>query len=218
MSTRSGPELGGEAASTGRPARRPKTLKARSNAWLRWLHIYTSMISLLVVLFFSVTGITLNHPDWNVGGGQRRATLTGTLPASAIVNGKPEWLTVVEYLRAQHNLSGQAGDYSVQGQQAFFSYRGPGYSADVTVDDATRKYSIDVEAQGTLAVLNDLHRGRDSGSAWSWLIDVSGGFLTVIALTGLALLLYLKKVRAAALITVAAGSVLTVVLMHLASR
>ena len=31
---------------------------------MRWLHVYLSMISLAVVLFFSVTGITLNHPDW----------------------------------------------------------------------------------------------------------------------------------------------------------
>ena len=30
----------------------------------RWLHIYGSMASLALVLFFAVTGITLNHQDW----------------------------------------------------------------------------------------------------------------------------------------------------------
>lgn len=29
----------------------------------RWLHIYLSMVSFAIVLFFSVTGITLNHAD-----------------------------------------------------------------------------------------------------------------------------------------------------------
>ena len=41
---------------------------------MRWLHIYLSMFSLAVVLFFSVTGITLNHPDWFFGGAERAAT------------------------------------------------------------------------------------------------------------------------------------------------
>ena len=30
---------------------------------MRWLHIYLSMFGLAAVLFFSVTGITLNHPN-----------------------------------------------------------------------------------------------------------------------------------------------------------
>ena len=32
--------------------------------WSRWLHIYLSMFSFIIVLFFSVTGLTLNHVDW----------------------------------------------------------------------------------------------------------------------------------------------------------
>jgi hypothetical protein len=30
----------------------------------RWLHIYLSMISFVIILFFAVTGLTLNHADW----------------------------------------------------------------------------------------------------------------------------------------------------------
>ena len=43
-----------------RPLRR--RLNIRFAKLMRWLHIYLSMFSLAVVLFFSVTGITLNHP------------------------------------------------------------------------------------------------------------------------------------------------------------
>ena len=35
--------------------------------WSRWIHVYTSMVALLIVLFFGVTGITLNHPKWTFG-------------------------------------------------------------------------------------------------------------------------------------------------------
>ena len=40
---------------------RERPLRLRIHSWLRWLHIYISMFTLLVVLFFAVTGITLNH-------------------------------------------------------------------------------------------------------------------------------------------------------------
>ena len=62
--------------------RAPGTRRKQATArWVRWVHVYTSMISLLVVLFFGLTGITLNHPDWTFGGSATKDTHTGTLPA-----------------------------------------------------------------------------------------------------------------------------------------
>ena len=34
---------------------------------LRWLHVYVSMLSFRAILFFAITGITLNHPEWTLG-------------------------------------------------------------------------------------------------------------------------------------------------------
>ena len=39
-------------------------LAAARRQGARWLHIYGSMASFAVVLFFAVTGLTLNHQDW----------------------------------------------------------------------------------------------------------------------------------------------------------
>ena len=44
---------------------------------MRWLHIYLSMFGLAAVLFFSVTGITLNHPDWVFGQVERKREAEG---------------------------------------------------------------------------------------------------------------------------------------------
>ena len=44
--------------------RRSRTKKASVQKWARILHAYSSMLCLLVVLFFSVTRLTLNHPNW----------------------------------------------------------------------------------------------------------------------------------------------------------
>ncbi len=46
-----------------------------------WLHIYLSMFGLAAVLFFSVTGLTLNHPDWFFAGAERSAQAEGRVDA-----------------------------------------------------------------------------------------------------------------------------------------
>ena len=60
---------------------------------------------------------------------------------------------------------------------------------------------------GWVAVLNDLHKGRDSGRGWSVVIDVSAVLLTLVSLTGLLLLFFVYKRRVSGLILAAAGGV-----------
>ncbi|BDP41811.1 peptidase [Deinococcus aetherius] len=210
--------LSAKPESAARASRRPRSLKARTHVWLRWLHTYTSMVSLLVVLFFSLTGITLNHPDWAFGSAETRREVTGTLPAGWIRDGEVNWLTVAEELRARQGLHGRAEDTRLDGNEASLSFRAPGYSADAFIDTGTGRYTVNVEAQGAVAVLNDLHRGRDAGGAWAWLIDLSGIFLTLVSLTGLGILLYLKKTRVKALAAMLGASALVAVLARLAIR
>ena len=45
------------------------------------------MISFVVILFFGLTGITLNHPNWTLGSHPSHSTDTGTLPAGFTQNG-----------------------------------------------------------------------------------------------------------------------------------
>jgi hypothetical protein len=71
--------------------------------------------------------------------------------------------------------------------------------------------------QGAIGVLNDLHRGRDAGRSWAWLIDIAGYFLVFLSLTGLGLLWYLKKVRLKGFATLIAGGALLVILAKLVS-
>ena len=59
-------------------------LAIRFAALMRWLHIYLSMFGLASVLFFSVTGLTLNHPDWFFAGAERRVEAEGRID--------PKWL------------------------------------------------------------------------------------------------------------------------------
>ena len=191
-------------------ARRRRPMRLRVHSALRWLHIYTSMVSLLVVLFFAGTGVTLNHPDWLAG--ERTEDVTGTLPATWKTAKGIDWLVVAEHLRAAHGVHGTVADRREDDREGSLTFRAPGYSADAFIDVRDGSYKLTVSYQGAVGVLNDLHRGRDAGNAWAWLIDVSGVFLVFLSLTGLGLLFYLKKVRIKGLVVMTAGAALVVVL------
>lgn len=203
-----------EPAESPRGAARHRPLRLRVHSLLRWLHVYTSMVSLLVVLFFAATGVTLNHPDWLAS--ERTEELTGTLPASWKTARGIDWLTVAEYLRTTHGVHGTVADRTEDERQGALTFRAPGYSADCFIDVATGSYRLTVSYQGAVGVLNDLHRGRDAGGAWAWVIDVAGVFLVLLSLTGLGLLFYLRKMRVSALVAMAGGAALVIALAVLA--
>lgn len=194
---------------------RRRRLRLRVHSVLRWLHIYTSMVSLLAVLFFAATGVTLNHPDWLVA--ERTEEASGTLPAAWKTEKGIDWLVVAEYLRASHRLRGAVAVRTEDDREAALTFRAPGYSADAYVDVRKGSYRLTVSYQGAIGMLNDLHRGRDAGRAWAWLIDVAGVFLVLLSVTRLGLLFYLRKVRLSGLVTLAAGAALVIGLAWLAA-
>ncbi|GEM87985.1 peptidase [Meiothermus granaticius NBRC 107808] len=187
--------------------------RARLYTLARGVHLYASMVSLLVVLFFAATGIALNHPEWTFGSAETQQTYTGTLPAGWQSDGRVDWLRTAETLRAKYGLKGSVSEHRSDAQQASLSFRAPAYAADASIQMKDGSYVLRVVRQGPVAVLDDLHRGRDSGAAWAWVIDLSGGFLLLIALTGFALSLFLRKTRRAAVLTALVGAVLVGILM-----
>ena len=54
--------------------------------WVRWLHIYLSLFSFAALLFFAVTGLTLNHPTWLGGSDATSRTAQGQLPIGSAGN------------------------------------------------------------------------------------------------------------------------------------
>lgn len=195
--------------------RRQRPLRLRLHTVLRWLHIYTSMVSLLVVLFFAATGVTINHPDWLAA--ERTDEFKGTLPAAWKTATGIDWLIVAEHVRAVNGVHGTVADRTQDDREAALTFRAPGYNAATFINVQDGSYKLTVSYQGGIGVLNDLHRGRDAGSAWSWLIDVSGVFLVFLSLTGLGLLFYLKKVRLKGMLTLIAGALIVVILATIAT-
>lgn len=199
----------------GSGTRPTKSGRAAGQKWVRRLHSWFSMTSLVIVLFFAVTGVTLNHPTWFGASTPQTRTSTGTLPASAAGDGSADPLAISEYLRSDLGVTGQVTAHAETAVGGTIDYEGPGSTASVAYTTSTGAYSLRTTSYGLVGVLNDLHKGRHTGSSFSWLIDISGGLLTLVAATGLVLQLYIRRSRRTGLVLVGIGAVAGVVLMVL---
>lgn len=196
------------------PERAGRTGRNTTHRWVRWLHVYTSMIALLVVLFFGLTGITLNHPSWTFGDDATRETVSGTLPSGWDTD-PVDFLAVTEYVRSTYGVSAPVSGYSETSGEGTVSFRGPGYAADLFFSTDDGSFDLTVEQQGFIGVMNDLHKGRDTNAAWGWVIDLSGGFLVVVAVSGLGIQLFLRKRRTRALVVAGLGAAATLAILLL---
>lgn len=172
--------------------------KRSTHRWARWLHVYTSMISLLIVLFFGVTGITLNHPTWTIGDTENESVTTSTFPFPVESNGQVDFLSIAEHVRSVDGVSGSISEYRSSATEGSMSFKGPGYSADLRFTIADGNYEIVTTRQGLLGVMNDLHKGRDTSSSWKWVIDISAALLVAVSITGLTMQFFLAKRRRSA--------------------
>jgi hypothetical protein len=183
----------------------------------RWLHIYLSMVSFFILLFFAITGLTLNHTEW-FADQQTTKTLNGDLNRSW-VSGKDSnaiaKLEIVEFVRKQHGIGGAVSEFTTDEFQCAISFSGPGYSADVFVNREDGSYEISETKTGLFGIINDLHKGRDSGQAWKLLIDISAILMTIVSLSGLVMLFFLKKKRLAGIILILVGTLISLLVYML---
>lgn len=182
--------------------------------YTRWLHIYGSMVSFGVVFFFSVTGLTLNHPQW-FAHQLRTHTAKGAIDAAwtrAQGDADRHKLEIVEYFRNTYGIHAAVADFRADDRECDLTFKGPGYAADIFIDSASGRYELTESRLGWGAVINDLHKGRDSGTVWKVLIDVSAILLVFVSLSGLILIWFVHRHRFAGLLALAAGIALTYVI------
>lgn len=188
------------------PHRSSRPLAIRLAGPIRWLHTYLSMFGLVAVLFFSLTGITLNHPGWFYDGVATDFEAEGRVDP-ALLRDQVDRLAIVERLRADHGLRGALASFTEDEDECVVTFKGPGYSADAFIRRPEGTYRLAEHRHGLVAVLNDLHKGRDAGPVWSAVVDLSAALTATAAATGLLLLFYIKRRRALGLATALAGAV-----------
>jgi hypothetical protein len=168
----------------------------RSLPWLgtlRQWHWISSALCLVGMLLFAITGITLNHagqieakPQVSSQHAQLPAELQSALQEKTPTHGLP--LTLRQWLENELNirLDGRAAEWS--DGELYIGMPRPGGDAWLSLDLESGELEYESTDRGWIAYLNDLHKGRNTGTAWSWFIDLFAVACVVFSLSGLLLL------------------------------
>ena len=117
-------------------------------------------------------------------------------------------MKIAEFLRRTHSLRGIVEEFRTDENECSITFKGPGYGADVFIQRESGKYEINELSEGPIAWLNDLHKGRHTGSGWSLVIDITAVLLIIVSASGLVVRLFIKRRRRSGLLTVAGGTAL----------
>jgi uncharacterized protein len=198
-------------------APRPPSLKFRIYRQCRIWHGYLSAFAFAALLFFSVTGLMLNHPGWFTSAAPpvQESSMVLTSQQVQDVRSSPspgEALTQIVADRA--TLYGEYKDGTVAGDDVFVRLQGARGSSDIRANLVDGSVLVTSEGATGIALLNALHRGETAGMAWRLSIDVMAIVMILVALAGYAIFLSMSgKLRTALLIS--AASVIAAVLFFL---
>ncbi len=160
-------------------------------AWSRTIHIYLTMFAFLLMMFFAVTGLLLDHED--LLPGETTVETDGMLPLPLLSG--PDKLMVVETLRSHFGAIGAVSTFDVDDKALHVELKGPGRTSDAEIDRTTGKTHVTVTRRGILVRLDDLHRGKDTGLVWRIVLDVSAILLFLGSLSGIVMWIALPRRR-----------------------
>ena len=72
--------------------------------------------------------------------------------------------------------------------EIYLSMPSPGADAWLSIDRASGAVEFESTQRGWVSYFNDLHKGRNAGTAWSWFLDLFAVAALVFCITGLFLL------------------------------
>ena len=183
---------------------------ASSNApqrayWLKKLHEWhwiSSAICLIGMLLFAVTGFTLNHA-WQIESKPKVESRDAQLPPDLLEKLQQAQKQGVEaadknavglpaevdgWLAQQIKVSAKGFAVEWSEDEAYVPMPRPGGDAWLRVDLKEGSVEYEKTDRGWISYLNDLHKGRNTGGAWSLFIDVFAIGCLVFCITGLLIL------------------------------
>lgn len=175
-----------------------RTLYSTSRA----LHIYLSTALLFLLILFCVSGIVLNHVDW-LEGDKSDGQITALLPAKLIAQATenldtlPSLYPQIEaYLATEYGLNKvKSIDWEKEEALVMLDYPLPAGFAFAELDFISGELNLEYQTGGLLSLIGDLHKGRHTGEAWSWVIDISAVLMILFAITGMIILFQNRKKR-----------------------
>ena len=223
MSGRSSAPPGvGDAAAAGVPA----VVASRRRAyWLKTLHEWhwiSSALCLIGMLLFSLTGITLNHGS-QIDADPQVTSRSADLPPALRAALAPQPGTAAKanavlpddlkrWVADTFGVEAGAREAEWTADEIYLALPRPGGDAWLRIERGSGAVEYELTDRGWISYLNDLHKGRNTGAAWSWFIDIFAAATLVFAVTGLFILKMHAARRAATWPIVALGLVIPMLL------
>lgn len=173
----------------------------------RLVHGWLSAFAFLILCFFSITGILLNHPEW----------ATESVPApieskfrleetelQQLFDAKEPELLLPDMAAKRVSLKGEFTGGNQARNDLFVRMTGVRGLTDIRANMTTGDVTVVVEPAPSLSVVNELHRGQRAGQTWRWFIDAFAALLVVLSIIGYLIFLSLRfRLRTALIITAA---------------
>ncbi len=206
----------------------PVSGQQRRAFWLKHLHQWhwiSSAICLIGMLMFAITGFTLNHAA-QIEARPSVVTRSETAPRDVVsalrraapsgVESKNQKGTVppalAEWLARTLEVDAAGREAEWSADEIYVGLPRPGGDAWVNVALDSGEVQYEATSRGAISYLNDLHKGRNTGRAWSLFIDVFAIACLVFSVTGLVLLKLHASGRMATWPLVGAGLVIPLLL------
>lgn len=203
-----------------RPAR-TRRVGGQLRTWTRRLHFYLGLYLLLFLWLFSISGLLLNHPEWELTHSfweQRQESSSERVIVPPRATGD---LAIAKDLMRQLGIAGEIHEIKRNSADDQFSFRSgrPGQIFNVEARFDTQRATvtqIDLNVWGVLSGLhtftgvsmNDPGRERDwvVTRIWSVAMDAVALGLMILVLSGVYLWYRLKPKRLLGLVVLGAGT------------
>lgn len=146
------------------------------------------------MLLFAVTGITLNHAA-QISVKPRIDTIERQLPEDMQAHITPPDSAkaplpapLARWLEQELDISIGTRLAEWSEDEIYLSLPRPGGDAWLVVDLLASEVLFEKTDRGWISYFNDLHKGRNTGTAWFWFIDIFAVACIVFCISGLILL------------------------------
>lgn len=146
-------------------------------------------------MLFAITGITLNHaasiettPVIDNRIIELPPDLVAELSTDASVDSARLPDALSDWLSQQLPVSIGSRKAEWSDDEVYLSMPGPGRDTWLSIDRSSGEVEFESTKRGWLSYFNDLHKGRNTGPAWRWFLDIFALATMVFCLTGLMLL------------------------------
>jgi len=161
----------------------------------RMLHGYLSAAAFLLLMFFAASGLLLNHPSWFGAERQDAEPIIVALEFDALHSAQssetPE-RAFEELVRNATRVQGQLKDASISDSDAMLRFAGVKGGTDIFIDFELAEAEVETSKANLTSIIHDLHRGKDAGKVWKFMIDITAILILAMSVIGLILFFSLR--------------------------